>query len=134
MTGCIILSLLFTAEIEPATKGSCALYVCILYVGFALTITSNLSTGPMLDRITPLEKKTLVQGFNAAIFDSTQATFSIIFGIIADKKGNSYIMWICFGTIILAALVNLPLAFDSKLGKPPIPDEEDDSSAGRPSY
>lgn len=117
MTACVILSLIFTANIEPPTNASFALYVCILYIGFPLAVISNLTTGPMLDRVTPLEKKTMLQGVNAAIFDTVGAIFPVVFGLIADQKGNSYFMWICFWTSILAVLVNLPLVFDSKVGK-----------------
>jgi len=70
MTGCIILALLFTAKIAPATSQSYILYVAILFIGFPLSIVSNLSSGPMMDRVTPLEQKPMIQGINAAIYDS----------------------------------------------------------------
>jgi len=69
MTSVIIISLIYVSEIA-ATKGSFALYVIILYVGFPMTIISNLTTGPMLDRVAPYEKKAIILGINAAIFDN----------------------------------------------------------------
>ena len=68
ITACTIIGLLFISEIDPATKDSFTLYACVLYLGFPITVISILSTGPLLDRVTPHEKKTLIQGLNVAIF------------------------------------------------------------------
>ena len=68
-TALVVVSLYFTSAMKP-TNGSFALFASILYIGFPLTIASNLSTGPMLDRVTPLKHKTFVQGLNSAIYDA----------------------------------------------------------------
>ena len=45
-------------------------HVAILFIGFPLSIVSNLSSGPMIDWVTTLEQKPMIQGINAAIYDS----------------------------------------------------------------
>ena len=117
MTAVVIIAMLFTAEMKPATSGSFTLYTCIIYLGFPLTVISNMTTGPMLDRITPVEKKTVIQGVMVSLVEGIQATFNIVLGLVADQNGNSYLMWICFSVSIAAAIVNLPLVFDPMLGK-----------------
>ena len=81
-----------------------------------------------MDRVTPPEKKTLIQGVNVAIVESVGAIFSFVFGLTADSKGNSYTMWVGFWVSLAAALVNLPLVFDPELGQY-IAQEEDNVSA-----
>lgn len=124
-TACVIVVLIFIAKMNPVTKGTLALYASILYIGFPLTIISMISTGPMLDRISPLNKKGTIQGVNVAIYDTARATFPFIFALIADSKGNSYVSWVCVGIIIVGALVNLPLVFNPRLFKYTIDKDEE---------
>ena len=117
LTACVISALTLVATMNPVTKGNFALYVTILYIGFSLAIVSMLSTGPMLDRISPKDKKGTIQGLNATIYDGVGAVFPFVFGLIADSNGNSYVSWVCVGISIITALVNLPLAFNPRIRK-----------------
>lgn len=70
-TAGVIVSLIYTAAIDPPTKESFAIYSTIIYVSFPFALLSQLSTGPMLDRVTPHEKKAFSQGVNNALYDSS---------------------------------------------------------------
>ncbi|KAL7532229.1 hypothetical protein ACHAWF_004057 [Thalassiosira exigua] len=114
ITALVIIALIFVSQM-PSTKGSYIGMTSIIYFGFPLTVISNLSTGPMLDRVTPVDKKTLVQGINSSIYDGSYAVFPVVLALISDTCGYQAALWICFGVSILAALVNFPLVFNKLL-------------------
>jgi hypothetical protein len=118
LTGVIILALLYVTTIEPPTTSSFALYASIMYVGFPFTVISQLSTGPMLDRITPLHKKGFIQGINGAISDGSAAVFPFLFALLADSQGIILTMWVATGASLLAAIINSPLIFHPKFKVP----------------
>lgn len=68
LTGVIILGLIFAAD-QPATESSFALFASIVYLGVPLAVVSNLSTSPMLDRVSPKEIKYFAQGLNSACYN-----------------------------------------------------------------
>ena len=52
-----------------ATNTKFAFFVFFLYAGFPLTVISQLTTGPMLDIIAPIEKRGYVQGLNSTVMN-----------------------------------------------------------------
>ena len=76
LTGVIILGLLFAAE-QPATEGSFALFTSIVYLGVPLAVISNLTTGPMLDRVSPKDLKYFAQGLNSACYNLANGAYLI---------------------------------------------------------
>ena len=80
----------------------------------------------MLDRVTPLNQKTFIQGLNSAVYDTAYAIFPIVFGWVSDTYGGDLVLWLCAGFGVLAALVNLPLVFHPSLAK--LKSEEDDKT------
>mmetsp|Transcript_35724 Transcript_35724/g.76306 ORF Transcript_35724/g.76306 Transcript_35724/m.76306 type:complete len:384 (+) Transcript_35724:609-1760(+) len=135
-TGFTIIALIYIASLSP-TRMSYAGFLTVLYFGSPFTFISNVSTGPMLDRITPMDKKghaqmnfnrhcfpihfshvdfSFVQGLNNAIFKFTAAVFQLVLGIMADKFGSSLVLLICVGVSFFASIVNLPLIFYPRLG------------------
>ena len=78
----------------------------------------------MLDRIAPLEKKAFVSGVNKTIYDFSSSVTPVLFGWISDTYGSGLAQWICVGLSVLAALVNVPLLFNPRLGKPAAKSDE----------
>lgn len=125
MTALTVLALIFVVAIPP-TRGSFALFVSIVYIAFPVSVLSNLSTGPMFDRITPVEKKPMVMGLNMAISDLGTGIVPVLFGWISDTYGFNLALWICFGFGLLASLVNMPLVFHPMLARTKAPGAKDD--------
>ncbi len=69
ITAGAIVALLFVAAIEPPTHSSFILYATIIYATFPLALLSQLSSGAMLDRVTPHDQKSLAQGINNSLYD-----------------------------------------------------------------
>ena len=109
ITGAVTFALLSVSQIDPTTTGTFFLYVTILYLGFSFAIISQLTTGPMLDRIAPPDKKGFVQGINAAIVDSSSAIFPFLYGLLSDAHGIDTTLHVCVWICMIAALVNAPL-------------------------
>ena len=74
MTAVIILGLVWAAA-QPASEGSFALFASIIYLGVPLAVISNLSTGPMLDRVSPRHLKNFTQGINSACYSLANGTY-----------------------------------------------------------
>ena len=136
-TGVFTIVLLLIATLTDPTTGSYALYITVMYVGFPLTVISQLSTGPMLDRISPTSKRGFTQGLNTSIMNLGQAIFPWVFGLMSDGVGVETTIWVCIGISFAAAIVNSPLMFTPALKPVPriielpeysrhIPDMEED--------
>eukprot|EP00617_Octactis_speculum_P005736 CAMPEP_0185788124 /NCGR_PEP_ID=MMETSP1174-20130828/144339_1 /TAXON_ID=35687 /ORGANISM="Dictyocha speculum, Strain CCMP1381" /LENGTH=77 /DNA_ID=CAMNT_0028481631 /DNA_START=94 /DNA_END=324 /DNA_ORIENTATION=- len=57
------LGLLYIADQDP-TDTSYAMFILTIYAGFPLTFLSQLTTGPMLDKISPEDQKGFVQAMD----------------------------------------------------------------------
>ena len=82
-----ILACTLLAEIEPRTSGSFAGFIVFLYCVFPLTVISQLSTGPMLDMISPPDRRGFAQVSKQAktLFPhDSQDTFSSICSMQID--------------------------------------------------
>lgn len=115
LTGVVTIILLLIGTVEPATAVTFGFFVAIMYLGFPMTVISQLSTGPMLDMIAPSARRGYVQGLNTSVMNFGSAIFPWVFGIIADQIGTETTIWICVGVSFLAALANSPLLFASQL-------------------
>lgn len=118
VTGIVTIILLFIAYAEPATNGTYAGFITALYVGFPFTVLSQLSTGPMLDAISPMNRRGLVQGINISVMDFASAISPYLLGEMADRVGVRETMWTCIGISFIAGLVNFPLIFADALKRP----------------
>ena len=99
-----------------------------MYLGFPLTVISQLSTGPMLDIIAPENKIGYCQGMNNTVMNFGMAVAPWVFGILADAVGTNPAIWIGVGVSFLAGLVNAPLMLRDGLGAVKVPE----SAARRP--
>lgn len=80
-----------------------------------ILITYQLSTGPMLDMISPHHRRGYTQGLNTTVMTFGGAVSPWVFGLIADGIGAETTIWICVGVSLLATLVNSPLLFAKQL-------------------
>ena len=119
-----ICACLYICQIEPPTTGTLAGFVVFLYMIFPLTVVSQLSTGPMLDKLAPAGRRGYAQGLNITVMNFANAVAPWALGTFADKAGISATLWTAIGISLLAALVNLPLSFapDLKLAVKEEPD------------
>jgi len=69
ITAGAIIALLSVAAIDPPTHSSFVLYATIIYATFPFALLSQLSSGAMLDRVTPHDQKSLAQGINNSLYD-----------------------------------------------------------------
>jgi MFS family permease len=113
-TGGVQITLLYIGVAEPATSTTFVISVLVLYLGFPLTVTSQLSTAPMLDRITPADQRGYVQGLNMLVADVGQTMAPFALGLLADSLGINACIWIAAAISFLAGLVNSPLMFNPR--------------------
>lgn len=113
-TGCITVALFYIAS-GSATLPSFSVFVAVLYGSFPLTVISQLSTGPMLDRIVPVKQRGELQGLHMFVMQMGAAIAIFGLAILADKFGIGTAIWIAFGLSLLAALINFPLSFSPLL-------------------
>jgi hypothetical protein len=118
ITAIVTMALLFVASDAPATSGWFAAFVAILYCGFPFTVFSQLSTGPMLDSISPVHKRGFTQGLNTSVMNFGQALTPWCLGLLSDATEISIAIWFCIGASFFAAIVNSPLLFKDRLGPP----------------
>ena len=109
--------LLFFVQ-QSATTGMFALFVIVMYLGFPLTVVSQLSTGPMLDLIAPVDKIGYCQGLNNTVMNLGMAIAPWVFGLLADSLGTNPAIWIGIGVSFLAGVINWPLMWIPGLGPP----------------
>merc|ERR1711862_897476 len=74
---------------------------------------------PMIDEITPADKKGFVQGVTSTIqcLSGTVSTFSL--ALVADAYGTIFTMWLCVGLTFLGCLLAVPLTSVKGLGTIP---------------
>lgn len=107
-----------------ASNRTYGIFVAVLYAGFPATVLSQLSTGPMLDAIAPVDQRGYVQGMNNFMADGASAVSPWVIGQIVDKTSNATGVWLCVAFSILACFVNAPL-MRHKIFAPREPKEED---------
>ena len=72
---------LFIASLDPTT-GTYATFITCLYLVYPLTVISQLSTGPMLDMLSPPDKRGFAQGINMTVRDC------LIFVVVVGFRGT----------------------------------------------
>lgn len=117
LTGCLTIALLFIGN-GPAKESYFITFVCVLYVGFPFTVFSQLTTGPMLDCLAPVDKLGYVQGLNSATMNLGSAFAPWVLGLLADSTSTNTAIWTGVGVSFAAALCNVPLIFQKGMGKP----------------
>lgn len=118
VTGIATIILLQLGLASP-TNATFGVFVAFLYLCFPFTVISQLSTGPMLDYISPVDKRGFVQGLNIMVMNLATSTTPFLFGIMADQVGTTPTIWTCIAVSFAAGLVNLPLMFKKGFGIPP---------------
>lgn len=118
MTGIITVMLLYIGSGAP-TDAMFGLFVAVLYLGFPFTIISQLTTSPMLDVISPPEKRGYVQGVNSTVMNATIAVAPWLLGMLADAAGTFAAIWTGIAISFLAGAVNAPLIFRKGFGPTP---------------
>lgn len=119
ITAIVTIIVLQIVLINPASNGTYGGFIAVFYTGFPFTVISQLSTGPMLDMIAPLDKKGFAQGANTTVMDFSNAVSPWLLGLCADNLGTEETIWICVGISFVAATVNTPLLFAKALKREP---------------
>ncbi|CAB9500687.1 major facilitator Superfamily [Seminavis robusta] len=109
LTGAVTIALLHIAMMEPATTTTFAVFVAVLYIAFPLTVISQVSTGPMLDRIAPESRWGQIQGFNAAAMNLSSALGPFLYGLLTDATSIEVTLHTATGVSALAGLINAML-------------------------
>eukprot|EP00957_Ditylum_brightwellii_P196524 14973839-Ditylum_brightwellii.AAC.1 len=78
-----------------------------------------MTTGPMLDRVCPSEKRGFVQGLHGGLVEGIYGPALILFALMIDSKGVEPTLWLCAGVSFFAATVNVPLIFNPLLKDKP---------------
>lgn len=110
-TGVITIALLFIGNVKPPTRGAFAAFVCTLYIGFPFTVFSQLAISPMLDRLSPEDKRGVVMGSFTTVLNCANAIVPWLLGLAIDALGITNGIWIGVGLSGAATLINLPLVF-----------------------
>jgi predicted MFS family arabinose efflux permease len=103
VTAFVTIGLLYVALSAPTTSAWFRAFVAILYLGFPFTVFSQLSTGPMLDVISPVNMRGYTQGLNTASLNFGQALTPWCIGLLADATTTATAIWTCIGVSFLAA-------------------------------
>merc|ERR1711862_495035 len=74
---------------------------------------------PMLDVISPPEKRGYVQGVNSTVMNATIAVAPWLLGMLADAAGTFAAIWTGIAISFLAGAVNAPLIFRKGFGPTP---------------
>ena len=83
--------ILIANQVE-ASQASYIGYVVFLYAINPFTVLSNLSTGPMLDRLSPHDKRGLIQGVNVTVMNIARSVSPFLLGTYADAVGTIWCM------------------------------------------
>mmetsp|Transcript_14728 Transcript_14728/g.17935 ORF Transcript_14728/g.17935 Transcript_14728/m.17935 type:complete len:658 (-) Transcript_14728:262-2235(-) len=116
ITGVLTIILLYIAMIDPPTHGSFVGFAVALYVGYPFTVMSQLSTSPMLDRISPVDKRGYVQGTYTTFLNIGNALAPWLLGLLADGTSVTVAIWTGIGVSFGASLINAPLMFKKEFG------------------
>mmetsp|Transcript_62803 Transcript_62803/g.185464 ORF Transcript_62803/g.185464 Transcript_62803/m.185464 type:complete len:510 (-) Transcript_62803:200-1729(-) len=117
-TAIITIALLLIGNAN-ATTAAFAGFVTVLYLGFPFTVFSQLTTGPMLDVLAPIDKIGYVQGLNNSAMNFGMAIAPWLFGVLADATATNTAIWTGIGISFGAALINSPLMWRKEMGPPP---------------
>jgi hypothetical protein len=79
----------------------------------------------MLEAVSPVDKRGFCQGFNITVMNFGAALTPFLLGLVSDKLGTSFAIWICVGVSFLAAAINAPLIWVKGCNIPtkPLPKE-----------
>ena len=116
LTGLVTVGLLQIATINPPTIASFAIFAAVLYVTFPATVISQLSTGPMLDRIAPPDQRGAIQGYNTATMNLAAAVGPFLYGILTDATSIDVCLYTATALSVAAAVINSPLVLDPRFG------------------
>lgn len=117
VTAVVTIVLLQLGSQEPSS-GYLGAFIATMYLGFPFTVISQLSTGPMLDRIAPVEKRGYVQGLNTTVMNIGTAVAPWAIGLLADNVGTEVAIWTGVSISFLAAGINFPLVYQPGMGPP----------------
>eukprot|EP00957_Ditylum_brightwellii_P133203 10156103-Ditylum_brightwellii.AAC.1 len=123
LTGLVTIALLHISK-AGATVASFAFFVTVLYLAFPMTVISQLSTGPMLDRLAPESQRGRIQGYNMAMWNLAGAIGPFLLGNLYDNTNIDVPLYTTAAISVAAAVINFPLSKDPRLG--PSKDEEGD--------
>ena len=115
LTGVVTMTLLAIAN-AGATETTYVLFVGVLYVGFPLTIISQLAASPMLDRIAPESKRGKIQGYYLAVMNLAGAIGPFLLGQVSDNFSTDMALYTTALVCVLAAAINYPLSKNPVLG------------------
>lgn len=117
-TGIVIVALLQIATNigDSPTFATFCIFVTVLYVAFPFTVISQLSTGPMMDRITPISRRGEVQGFNMAVMNFCSAFGPFLYALLYDYTNIQVTLYSAVGISFMAALINFGLTKDRRFG------------------
>jgi len=118
VTGVVTIALLFIGNISPPSRASFGGFVAVMYIGFPVTVISQLSTSPMLDRLAPIDQRGYVQGIFTTLLNFGNAFAPWALGLLADTFGITVTLWIGAGFSFAAFFVNSPLLFKKEYKAP----------------
>eukprot|EP00937_MAST-01D_sp_MAST-1D-sp2_P006371 g6371.t1 len=141
-TGLVLLVLLHVAKPVldgqyPGKNGTfCAVYLAVYFIGFPLTVISQISTGPMLSAIAPPSRRGYVQGMNAAVMQIGMSLGALAIARLGTETSIETMMYTCIGLSVLAAVVNFPLTKHPKMAAPPAkkPPAAEEGAEGKPHW
>ncbi|CAB9500689.1 major facilitator superfamily [Seminavis robusta] len=123
LTGAVTIALLHIGLMQPATTTTFAVFIVVMYLAFPLTVISQVSTGPMLDRIAPESRRGQIQGFNAAAMNLSSALGPFLYGLLTDATSIEVTLYTATGVSALAGLINAILVKDPRF-RPNYDEEE----------
>jgi len=100
-------------------KDMLAVYLLIFLGGYPCTILSQLTTAPMIDKVSPISRRGEMQAYNSLASELTGAVTPVIFGEVqkaAGTYGEEFIMWCCVVWSLIACVINAPLMFNPLFG------------------
>ena len=129
-TGIVIVALLQIATNlgDCQTFASYSIFVSVLYVAFPFTVMSQLSTGPMMDRITPTTRRGEIQGFNMAVMNFCSAFGPFLYAQLYDHSNVQVTLYTAVAISFMAALANFSLTKDPRFGSERAGHESDTDS------
>jgi len=116
LTSGVIVALLQIGSIDPPTFTTYCIFVSVLYIAFPFTVISQLSTAPMMDRITPLHQRGYVQGLNMATMNFATAVGEFLFSLLYDYTNIHITLYTTVGVSVAAAVINSGLIKDARFG------------------
>eukprot|EP00956_Cyclotella_meneghiniana_P028586 scaffold67020_cov22-Cyclotella_meneghiniana.AAC.1 len=103
--------------------------IALLYIALAPPTTTTfaifLSTGPVLEAVSPIDKRGFCQGANITVMNFGSELTPFLLGLVSDELGTPAAIWICVGVSFLAAAINAPLIWVKGCNIPikPLPKE-----------